>query len=426
MYLLNNKTILAMAAASIIPASFVHAAGFSVNEQSASAMGSAFAGRASNGEDASIGAANPAGIALLDKQQITVGSALILEGGNFEGSYSKEGDTRESKDFLKNTAVPFGHYVLPVNDKFTFGLNVYVPFGLNLDYDDAFAGQYFGDKTLIENVNMQSTFAYQFRDNFSVGVGLTASHISGELTQLSRVKMMGIEFDEINTKVKGDDLAFTWNIGAIWQPDDKTTLGASYHAPTKFTLEGDVTATNMPFGKDFKDDAQLKITMPERTMFSVTHQLNDQWTVMADATWTRWSRLENIFIEDKENAHFNKFVAMEWRDVWAVSTGAAYKMNDQWTFKAGYMYDQSPTTNSNRTVRAPDNNRHWLTAGAKWKTTPNLVFDLAAAYVIMDDAKVDEHAYNPDGSTDEDYGTLTGEYTDSSTWILSAQMTYLF
>ena len=147
---------------------------------------------------------------------------------------------------------------------------------------------------------------------------MSASHISGELTQK---KDGGLPFTRnVDAEVKGDDLAFTWNIGVVWQPTSATTLGASYHAPTKFKLEGDITASNVAGGSlDFKHKGELEVTMPERVLFSATHQLDEKWTVMADATWTRWSRLDSITIVDKEATTLQNgttYVPMNWRNVW--------------------------------------------------------------------------------------------------------------
>ena len=89
------------------------AAGFAVNEQAASTMmGTAFAGRASYAEDASIGSINPAGIAFLDRQQVTVGSAVVMKAGNFENGldskpFPGETNAATSKDFLKTSFIPF-------------------------------------------------------------------------------------------------------------------------------------------------------------------------------------------------------------------------------------------------------------------------------------------------------------------------------
>ncbi|MDP0563646.1 MAG: outer membrane protein transport protein [Candidatus Endonucleobacter sp. (ex Gigantidas childressi)] len=413
---------------------FVQAAGFSIHEHSASAMGTAFAGRASNGEDASIGASNPAGMAVLESRQLTVGSAVILENGNFKnGSFSNPNvpaSSSKNDNFLKTTAVPFGHIVLPFDDRLTVGWNAYAPFGLNLDYDKEFVGRYFGDKALIETVNFQSVLAYKVEDDLFVGIGLTLSHINGELSQKKYVSPIP-SYNNIDAVVKGDDYAFTWNVGVIWRPYMSTTLGASYHAQTKFNLEGDVKASNVAGGLgDFKHKAELKITMPERVMLSATHQLDEQWTIMADATWTRWSRLDSISVVDKEGTltqNGSTYVPMHWKDVWAMAVGVAYKVDDQWTLKAGYMFDQSPVSDSTRTVRSPDNDRHWITAGVKWSVIEDIVFDFSAAYVMLKDGKIDEKAYNVSNqAVNSGYGSLIGEYEGQSTWILSAQMTYRF
>ena len=41
-------------------------------------------------------------------------------------------------------------------------------------------------------------------------------------------------------------------------------------------------------------DASLDITLPETIDFSVTHQLDDRWTLMAGATYIRWSRFDQL------------------------------------------------------------------------------------------------------------------------------------
>ena len=220
-------------------------------------------------------------------------------------------------------------------------------------------------------------------------------------------------------------------------PVENTTLGASYHAATNYTLKGHVEAKNMKIATrtgiidtSYKHKAQLDVTMPERVMLSGTHQLNDQWTVMADATWTRWSALDHVKIIDKEanpplqngSAH----LALNWKNTWALSAGTAYKLNDQWTLKAGYMYDQSPVNDKNRTVRTPDADRNWFTAGAKWDLNQDITFDFSAAYVMLKDGKLDQGEHKADGSERPEYGRVTGLYKNQSTFIFGGQMTYRF
>ncbi len=417
---LNRKTVLVSAVAFSIQASLVQAAGFSVNEQSASTMGSAYAGRASHAEDASIASSNPAGIAFLDRQQVTLGSAVIIEGGEFEGKYTHDASSRSSKNFQQTTPVPFGHYALPINDKLSFGLSGYAPFGIHLDYDDQFAGRYFGDKTEFSVMNLQGTVAYKIQDNLSLGFGIIGSYVKGDLTQKVRLGP-GME---ANGRVEGDDMVVAWNAGILWQASEQTALGLAYHSTLDFKLSGTSEATSAIPQANYKHQAEVALTMPERVMLSATHQINNQWTVMADATWTRWSRFEEFKVVDKEGGA-NVYVPENWKNTWALSVGTAYKINNQWTLKAGYMFDQSPVDDDNRTVRTPDADRNWFTAGAKWDISQDLTLDFSYAYVTLQDGKIHEQKHNDNGQTVPAYGSVTGEYKNNS-HILSAQMTYRF
>ncbi len=72
--LLKNTIGFAVAVAS----TQLFAAGFALNEQSISGMGTGFAGRSSSADDASTVFGNPAGMARLKREQVTVGAAAIL------------------------------------------------------------------------------------------------------------------------------------------------------------------------------------------------------------------------------------------------------------------------------------------------------------------------------------------------------------
>ncbi|WP_067584533.1 OmpP1/FadL family transporter [Endozoicomonas ascidiicola] len=414
---LNRKVVLTAAIAMASQVSYVQAAGYGINEQSASYLGTGFAGRASNAIDASISATNPAGISFLKGEQASVGVDVILEGGSFEGeregSPAPTGNTK-TDDFQQTSFVPFGYYVIPVDEKLTVGLAGYAPYGIHLDYEDGWAGEWLGGKTLVEVMNLQGTVSYKFRDDVSVGFGLIASHVKGELTSKP--------FGAVNTKMDGDDTILAWNVGAIWNVTEATTVGASYHSKLDFKLSGDLTKSGAQTGTE---KVELNLVMPEKVMFSATHRFDDQWTVMADATWTRWSRFEEFNVVNSSGASVN-YVPMNWKDTWALSLGTSYQLDENWLLRAGYMFDQAPVNNDNRTVRAPDANRNWFTFGANLKTSENMNIDFAYAYVKLQDGKISESkAVGPAGGVDPSYGTVVGEYKSSS-HIFGVQLNYLF
>lgn len=70
---LKTGLTLAIGAAS----SYSLASGFAINEQSVSGMGTAFAGRSSSADDATMVFGNPAGMSRLKREQISAGAAMI-------------------------------------------------------------------------------------------------------------------------------------------------------------------------------------------------------------------------------------------------------------------------------------------------------------------------------------------------------------
>ncbi len=423
---LSRKVILASAIALASQVSLVQAAGYGINEQSASYLGTGFAGRASNAVNAAIASANPAGISFVDGRQVSAGADIILKGGEFTNgkhTLSPNAPTTTS-DFQKTSFVPFGYFVMPVDDQWSFGFAGYAPYGIELDYEDNWAGKWFGDITSVKVMALQATASYKVRDDLAIGFGLIGSHVKGKLTSMP-LGAQGV--------IEGDDNTLTWNMGALWNVTDQTALGLAYHSTYKFNLKGDYTVTGSPGGtKDGTQDARLRIVMPEKVMLSATHKFNDQWTVMADATWTRWSRFQEFNVTNVSGTPLN-YVPMNWKDTWALSFGTSYQLNNQWLLRAGYMYDQSPVTNETRTVRSPDANRNWFTLGANWTLADNLSVDLAYAYVKLQDGTINEQKYkgpNQPGKpsdlfTGDYYGFITGNYASGS-HIIGAQLNYKF
>jgi long-chain fatty acid transport protein len=60
-------------------------------------------------------------------------------------------------------------------------LGVYAPFGLVTDYENNFAGRYFGSKSEVKIVTLQPTVSYAFNDKVSIGFGPTINRIDGTL-----------------------------------------------------------------------------------------------------------------------------------------------------------------------------------------------------------------------------------------------------
>ncbi|MHC8371137.1 OmpP1/FadL family transporter [Pseudomonas sp. MDT1-85] len=388
------KTTLSLAVA--MASTQIFASGFALNEQSISGMGTGFAGRSSSADDASTVFGNPAGMSRLKREQVTGGVAFIDAHADISDASSSPNSGTNKGDMVPFMGVPMGYYVKPIDDHWAFGFGVYAPFGLVTDYENGFAGKYFGSKSEVKIVTLQPTVSYAFNDKVSIGFGPTINRIEGTLESNLSITQAA---PDGKVKIKGDDTALGYNIGILVQATDSTRVGLTYHSKVKYKLEGDTKVNYNVLAAvgqnpSQKYDASLDVTTPESVDFSVTHALNDKWTLYAGSTWTRWSRLKEITVENKGvptilNGQFGTITEEQnWHDTWAHAIGASYQLNKQWVLRTGLSVDQAPTNNVDRSPRIPTGDRKIFSLGAGWSPTDDLTIDVAYSYLREESVKV--------------------------------------
>lgn len=394
------KTTLSLAVA--MASSHVFASGFALNEQDVAGMGTGFAGRSSSADNASTVYGNPAGMARLEGQQVTGGVAAIDASTNIKDVSGRSTGSNKG-DMVPFTAVPFGFYTNKLNEQWAVGFGVYAPFGLVTDYESGFQGKAFGSKSEVKVITFQPTVSYAFNDRVSIGFGPTINRISGTLESDINLPIAGTGSN--NIKIKGDDTALGFNAGLLVQATDTTRVGLTYHSKVKYKLEGHTEVTkgaNVPaaFLNDGRYDASLKIDTPESWDLSVTQDLSDAWKLYAGATWTRWSRLKDITVNNEgvsaaagSGALAPQIVGtikedQNWHDTWAYALGTSYRVTKQVVLRTGLTFDQSPTNNTDRSPRIPTGDRTIFSLGLGYDVMPNMTIDVAYSYLKEEPVKV--------------------------------------
>lgn len=496
-----SRLALAVAGASLL-SSTAMASGFKLNEQSASGVGTAFAGRAAVVEDATTVFYNPAGMSKLSRAEVSFGGAYInvdaeLTSGkrtNPAGVTSdfETGVFNNGGSLVPEQYIPFVYYAHPINDKLALGFGVFVPFGAETKYDDNALSGGFAGVTQLTMIDLQPTFSYKITDTLAIGGGVDIIHAEGKLTKqldlipyvpaalaghhplagnasLNNAQYKGYE----NTfEVEGDDIAFGWNLGLIWDITPSTTLGVTYRSAVDFTLEGDAKFKKdngvMAFNKDiyaaggvpgtggmFADgivpvdlasaglaatgkvpaqSAEVPLTAPQSATVSLAHQLTDNLQLQGGVTWTDWSSFKYFDVIGTEAGAISELTGLgdnyighiveNWSDTYAYAIGATYTVNSQWLLRAGFAYDESPVDTSHRTARVPDNDRQWLTAGARFTPTQDMSFDLGLAYAFIDSFSMSEVDYDLNDQPIAGQ-KIEGDY-ELSAFGASLQMNYRF
>src|SRR5699024_7893206 len=233
----------ALSSALLLTSTGAMAAGLTLNEQSASAMGTAYAGRSSSALDASTVFGNPAGMSRLDRMQVSGGLAFIDPRIKIKGDPSNPSGTNKG-DMVPFTTIPFGYFVMPLDDQWHFGMGIYAPVGGKSDFEKTFTGRYQARKTEVTMITFQPTISYKFNEMLSVGIGPTISYLEGTLSSNSLSPIPG--GDDLLYTAEGDDTAVGVNVGVLFQPYEDTTFGLTYRSHTKFKFSGDAKLENFP------------------------------------------------------------------------------------------------------------------------------------------------------------------------------------
>jgi len=446
----NNfkKLTLAAAVAAVTFASQANAGGYQINEQSVSGQGYGHAGRSSNVNDATIVYGNPAGMSFLDRAQITAGGTFLsvdTDISNVSASQSSPAflpatggltDTlpvtgTNDGDMVPGTLIPFAFYAHPVNEQLAFGFGVYAPFGSKTEYEDSFQGRNQGNYTEVRVVTAQPTVSYRFNEQWSVGAGITYNQVEGELRrQVPVATPLGLS--EVDSRVEGDDEAWGYNLGIIYQPVPETTLGLTYRSKVDFNLEGNFTANSPVLDQlgigTVTDTAALDLTTPETVNFSLTQQMSDNLKLMFGASWARWSRFDQILVTGDERGEITN-EQQNYSNAWAFSTGGEYQLTPTLALRAGVTLDFTPTQDATRSVRIPSDDRRIFSIGAGWSPTPDLTLDVAYSYLTERSTQIDQTKTDSFTVAGQQTPPITSNYSadyKNQAHGIGAQLTYRF
>ena len=321
-------------------------------------------------------------------------------------------------------AVPAGYMTWQLTDRLFAGLGVGAPFGLKTEYPNSWVGRFHAVKSELKTVNINPSIAFKVSDVFSVGFGVNFQRIDADLTKVATAgggsALLG--------RIEGDDTAWGWNVGAMYQLSPTTRLGLAYRSKIDYELKGTskFTALNAAGAVALPGvtaarggNVTADVELPEVATFSVHQQLSERWTMLGDVSWTGWSSLQELSINRTDGVNVTT-EDLRWRDTWRVAFGGTYAYTDAVKLKFGLAWDQTPVRDATRLPRVPDEDRFWLSLGLQWKPTADSAVDVGYAHIFVKDAKL-----NNGGTTPLTTGRIVGEY-ENSVDILGVQYSTRF
>ncbi len=406
-------------AATLCAGTDAHAAAFQLKEDSAVGLGNAFSGAASAADAPSTVFDNPAGMTQLPGLQVQGGGSIIVPSFTFKGSardaFGRPISGRDGRDGGNVALVPHGFVTYRVAPQVTLGLALTSPFGLATTYGGNFVGRYHTDKSDLKTFNINPAIAYQVASWLSLGAGFSAQYARAEFTTFVNSSTLGtqalrrpVTLPDGYFRLRGDDWAFGWNVGALIQPGPSTNIGLAYRSRIQQNFEGTadyIVPAPLNLNNRFRNSGgNAKLVLPDTATIGITQGLGPNWTVSAEVSWTNWSQFKNLNAF-RDNGELLTSTPQRYDNSYFASLGAAYKVNDTLTLRAGTAYDKSPVSNAYRTARVPDESRIWLAVGASYKVLPGVTVDAGYAHIFVKDSRL--------GETNATNDVLTGTYSNS-------------
>lgn len=394
------------------------AAAFALHEQSTTYMGTAFAGTTSPLiPDASSTYYNPASLSDMRNNQ------MLLSGIYYYGNIKLYNATARNNlgaavaansvsRPASNAVIPGISLALRLNKDVVFGFSVNAPFGLNTRYDDTSIARYMGTISKIESVNLNPSLSYKINNQFALGAGFDAMRIKATLNSAI---FYGVEGYVNNT---GHAWTYGYHLGVQYTPARDTRMGLVYFS----IFNPHVTGTVASFGYPISPAPTLlnsDIKLPDRLVYSVTHQYNEHWEGVGELELTHWSRLSQLRINYNNGRYTQE--DLNYQNTFRLALGANYHYSNAWLFKGGLALDQSPVKTAYRNVRLPDADRLWIALGTKYTLNKYLSLDAAYSHLFFKGASISERGVVPGDTAKRLYGNYK-----SSADLVGVQLTWNF
>ncbi|MDO5386803.1 MAG: outer membrane protein transport protein [Pseudomonadota bacterium] len=377
------------------------AAGFLLREQSAAAMGNAFAGATAGAEDASYSFYNPAAIIRQPGTSASLNATAIVGNASGYDGIGPNGYNDSMAHIVDKKVLPSAYVSHAVNSRTSVGLSLSAPFGLITDYAPYWSGANHGTLSELTTYDLTAMVAYRATCDLTFGAGLVVQYVDATLKNGVAQGIAPLPV-KISSKMSGDDTSAGFVLGALYEYTPHTRFGVGYRSEVHHKLNGKISFTQPVIAAAamglYRQDITAKLTTPAMLTFGVYHDIDDKWAVMAEAQKTYWSSFDNLTIKGQYRPMLS-ITDENWKDVWFYSVGTTYKYNDKLKLRLGLAYDNTPVNDFTRTPRIPDSDRIWYSAGAEYQVTDNLSLNAGYTYIRARKSKVALDGSNPNDAT---------------------------
>jgi long-chain fatty acid transport protein len=319
--------------------------------------------------------------------------------------------------------VPSLNYAAPLNDRVVFGFSIVSPFGLETNYGNSNITRYAATLTSLQVIDIAPSLGIALNDKLSIGFGVDAEHARGEFDLVGGNPLLN-DMTMMNMDTPSHNVGYSWgwgyHAGVLYQFSEATRVGLSFHSKVTEHLEGSSKfygplANNMDPDNHMQKSDNLKTNavLPSTTTLSLFHTVNPTWDVMGTVAWTQWSAFNDLTLQNAagvlDSASTNSLLVVvheNYRNSWNYSVGANYHASEEWMFRGGVGYDQTPTKNTYRNLQLPDSDRIPVAIGAHYQANKTWGFDAGWTHFFVMNTRINNVSQTFGDQTTTTNGTV--------------------
>jgi long-chain fatty acid transport protein len=304
-------------------------AALGLREMGAPLNGTASAGWAALGEDASTAATNPAAMTRLRQSEFLVGPQVLVVDIKFDTEQSSFGGGDGGN---AGGVVPAGglFYVHKVNSDLALGLSASSYLGLGLEFDDDWAGRYFVTKGELVTMAAGPSIGYRLNEQWSIGGSVFALY--GDLDQRAAINNSitdpGTPDGEL--RFEQDDWDVGGTLGLLYEPVAGTRFGLIARSKTELDLDDVVSVRGLGTNLNtllsvtglLGSQVDMDMTLPKAVTLSGYHELNDKLALLGNLGWENWSEFGQVGITLNSTTTHSFEQDRDFKNTWHVALGA--------------------------------------------------------------------------------------------------------
>lgn len=225
-----------------------------------------------------------------------------------------------------------------------------------------------------------------------------------------------------------EPLSLSYNLGLLWNPIDKLSLGMVYQSGARDTLKGDLNLTWSPQITDFLDgliasshnnpvepilialglpedsapikrDTEIKLSTPKHMAVGMSVHITPKLMVNVDYKWTETSSWDELRIKTEEISFLrtlsilaepgliggeNITFPLDHRDSKNWAFGMEYRYSDRWIYRAGYEPRASAIPKNRAGLMFPMGKADFYGMGLSFRKKSDRHLDFAVTHIRSD------------------------------------------